>query len=97
MSLPQITLRSLPDGGYVVAERAAFSTMAEAAAYFDKLLARDRVQARVEEIAREHHRGTMAEVGAGANVGGRAAVDAAYRRWVAPPLVAEGNGCCDGA
>lgn len=61
MSVPQITLRSLPDGGYVVAERAAFSTMAEAAAYFDKLLARDRVQARVEEIAREHHRGTMVE------------------------------------
>lgn len=61
MSVPQITLRSLPDGGYVVAERAAFSTMAEAAAYFDKLLGRDRVHARVEEIAREHHRGTMAE------------------------------------
>lgn len=61
MSLPQTTLRSLPDGGYVVAERAAFSTMAEAAAYFDKLLARDRVRARVEEIARDHHRNTMAE------------------------------------
>ena len=61
MTLPQITLRSLPDGGYVVAERAAFSTMAEAAAYFDKMLSQDRVQAKVEQIAREHHRNTMAE------------------------------------
>lgn len=66
MSVPAVSWRRLPDGGCVASvggeDRAAFSTPEDARDYIERLLARDRVAARVEQIVRGYHRGTMAEV-----------------------------------